>query len=153
MFRRRKENIAAFVDGKLISLDNIDDPVFSNRVLGDGFAIIPTSSEIYSPVTGKIVAAFPTGHAYGFENSKGHEYLLHLGIDTADFEGEGFKSYVKQGQRVKKGDLIASMSIDKINESGFDTTCVLIMINNKDIVLLKENENIEAQSIDIVDYK
>ena len=95
--------IAAPLTGKVIPVTEVPDPVFAEKVLGDGIAVDPTEGTVYSPVDGTIFQIAHTFHAMGIESDDGLEILVHLGIDTVKLEGKGFQSFVEVGQKVKKG--------------------------------------------------
>lgn len=99
--------VYAPLTGKAVLLDQVPDPVFSGKVLGDGIAIIPEDGRIVSPVDGQIESVAETGHAYGFSTEDGLELLVHVGLETVSLKGECFKVHVKEGDQVKKGDLVA----------------------------------------------
>ena len=122
--------IASPVDGEVIELENVLDEVFSSGVMGDGFAVIPTSKNFYSPVSGKIENTYRTGHAYTIVTNDGLDVLIHIGIDTVELEGEFFEGKVSAGESVKKGDIIAYADIDKIMEKGFDPVCIVVVSNS-----------------------
>lgn len=125
-----KETIVSPVDGEIIELENILDEVFSSGILGDGFGVIPTSKNFYSPVNGKVENAYKTGHAYTIVTDDGLEVLIHIGIDTVELEGEFFDSKISQGEHLKKGDIIAHVDTDRIMERGFDPVCVVVVANS-----------------------
>ncbi len=106
--------IASPITGHAVSLDEVPDEVFSQRILGDGCAIIPTDNKIYSPVDGFVSSTVDSAHAYGFRSDDGFEVLVHFGLDTVSLKGEGFKAYVKQGDRVSKGDIIAEVDLEML---------------------------------------
>lgn len=111
-FQRKKEyfpnhSIAAVTTGQLIPLSEVKDQVFSQRMMGDGIAIIPDGDCIVAPCDGVIKMIYPTLHAFGIENNDGLEILVHIGIDTINLKGQGFKKYVKEGQRVSLGDKVS----------------------------------------------
>ncbi|MFR9189673.1 MAG: PTS glucose transporter subunit IIA [Anaerotruncus massiliensis (ex Togo et al. 2019)] len=110
--------IAAPLTGKVIPVTEVPDPVFAEKVLGDGIAVDPTEGTVYSPVDGTIFQIAHTFHAMGIESDDGLEILVHLGIDTVKLEGKGFQSFVEVGQKVKKGDKIMEMDISFIREQG-----------------------------------
>jgi len=93
------------VIGHVISLDDVNDEVFSSRAMGDGIAIVPTKGILYSPFDGKVEVAFPTGHAFGLKSNTGVEMLLHIGINTVELNGKGFNAKVKVGDLVEKGQI------------------------------------------------
>ncbi|MBQ6448320.1 sucrose-specific PTS transporter subunit IIBC [Cytobacillus oceanisediminis] len=125
------EEIAAPVEGKAIDLATVNDPVFASGAMGKGIAIIPRIGKIYAPAEGILTVTNDSKHAYGIQTEKGAEILLHIGIDTVKLAGEGFKTYVKQGQKLKKGDLLGEFDIEKIHEAGFDSTVMIIVTNSK----------------------
>src|SRR5699024_6981164 len=90
------------VDGKLVSLEEVPDPVFSEKMMGDGIAVRPTSDEVLSPCDGKIVQVFPTKHAVGIQTANGADVLIHVGLETVELNGEGFTSFVDEGDQVNK---------------------------------------------------
>ena len=110
------EVILAPLTGKAVSLSEVPDPVFSDKVLGDGVAIIPADGKIVSPVNGEISTVAETGHAYGFTSEDGREILVHVGLETVSLNGECFKVYGKAGDKVKAGDLIAEVDLDYLKE-------------------------------------
>lgn len=124
------EEIAAPVEGKAIDLATVNDPVFASGAMGKGIAIIPRIGKIYAPAEGILTVTNDSKHAYGIQTEKGAEILLHIGIDTVKLAGEGFKTYVKQGQKLKKGDLLGEFDIEKIHEAGFDSTVMIIVTNS-----------------------
>ncbi|AUB31168.1 PTS sugar transporter subunit IIA [Spiroplasma floricola] len=115
LFTKNKSlDVFAPVDGEIIDLSKVEDEVFSEKMLGDGIAFIPENGEFVAPIDGKLVTVFPSGHAYGIANSNGVEILLHIGLDTVSLNGEGFDINVKQGQSVKKGDLLVNVDIKSV---------------------------------------
>ena len=96
--------------GQTVPLEQVPDEVFSKKVLGDGLAIRPVEGKIYSPVNGEISSIAETKHAYGFTSDDGLEILVHFGLETVSLQGQGFTPHVKEGDRVKTGDLVAEVS-------------------------------------------
>ncbi|MBC3938057.1 PTS glucose transporter subunit IIA [Anaerotruncus massiliensis (ex Liu et al. 2021)] len=121
--------IAAPLTGKVIPVTEVPDPVFAEKVLGDGIAVDPTEGAVYSPVDGTIFQIAHTFHAMGIESDDGLEILVHLGIDTVKLEGKGFQSFVEVGQKVKKGDKIMEMDIGFIREQGLSPMSPCIITN------------------------
>ncbi|WP_339021069.1 PTS glucose transporter subunit IIA [Spiroplasma endosymbiont of Atherix ibis] len=115
LFTKNKSlDVFAPVDGEIIDLSKVEDEVFSEKMLGDGLAFIPENGEFVAPIDGKLVTVFPSGHAYGIVNSNGVEILLHIGLDTVSLNGEGFDIKVKQGQSIKKGDLLVNVDVKSV---------------------------------------
>lgn len=140
MENKNLKTIIAPINGKVISLDEVPDPVFSDRVLGDGCAIIPEDGKIYSPVNGKISSIADTFHAYGIESDDGLEILIHFGLETVSLKGQGFTPHVKVGDKVKVGDLIAEVDIKLLKNHNINLiTPVLICdgIENKTLTVNK----------------
>lgn len=134
----KNTDIYAPVNGELILIEEVNDEVFSKKLLGDGFAIIPDNDEIYSPVSGKINNIFPTKHAFGIQTSKSDEIILHIGIDTVELNGEPFSVFVKEGDVVTPETLIAKMDNEKLK--GKDPTVIIAFTNQDTIenIILKE---------------
>lgn len=127
---KKREKMIACVSGKLIPITEVNDAVFSQKMMGDGFAIVPTDSKVYAPLSGTISFCFPTNHAIGIKTKDGLDILIHMGIDTVELKGKGFKSYVVQGQNVKQGDLLSEMDFNLIKEAGYDPTVIVVFPNN-----------------------
>lgn len=98
------EELVAVADGKILPISEVPDPVFAEKMMGEGFAIDPTSDVIVSPISGTLVQVADTLHAYGIQSDSGVEVLVHVGLDTVNLQGKGFEAKVKIGDAVKKGD-------------------------------------------------
>lgn len=120
MISKQNLQIVSPLNGTAVSLEQVPDPVFSEKVLGDGCAVIPTDGKIYSPVDGVITSIAETKHAYGFSTDNGLELLVHFGLETVALGGEGFTSLVKVGDRVKAGELIAEADIEFLQSRGIN---------------------------------
>lgn len=114
------------VKGHVIPVSEVKDEVFASKMMGDGVGIIPSDGNIYAPCDGDVVVLFPTGHAIGIA-ADGVESLIHIGINTVELEGKGFQTFVKQGDSVKKGDLLVSFGRELIEAEGYDSTVVFIV--------------------------
>lgn len=124
-------------------ITEVSDPTFSEKVLGDGFAVIPSEGKIYAPADGEISMVFDTLHAVTMTTSQGTELLIHIGLDTVTLKGEPFISHVSGGQQVKKGDLLLEADLEKIKSAGLDTITPVLICNTDDynkINLIKEGE-------------
>ena len=104
------------VTGSAVSLDQVPDPVFSQKIIGDGVAVVPEDGRIVSPVDGEVVSVAETLHAYGFRSEDGLEVLIHFGLETVALKGEFFKCHVKVGDKVKAGDLVAEADLEGLKE-------------------------------------
>ncbi|HES5254562.1 TPA: PTS beta-glucoside transporter subunit IIBCA [Streptococcus pyogenes] len=127
-----EETLYSPLNGTVVDLAAVSDPVFSSGATGQGLAIKPEDNTLYSPVDGKVEIVFETGHAYAITSSQGAEVLLHIGIDTVSMAGDGFESLVAVGQAVKKGDLLGHFDPSKIAEAGLDDTTMMIVTNSAD---------------------
>lgn len=115
-FKAKKKNVDFLmpIDGKIIEITEIPDPVFAGKMMGDGFGIQPKNGKVYSPVTGKVESVFPTLHAIGLKVNDDIEVLIHFGLDTVTLKGEGFTCHVEQGQMVNAGDLLLEVNLDEV---------------------------------------
>ena len=120
------------LSGKVIPLENVEDEVFSQKILGEGIAVEPNDGKLYAPCDGVIDNIFDTMHAVNITSEGGAEILLHIGIDTVRLGGKYFISHIEQGQRVKKGDLLISFDMDKIKAEGYKLTTPMIICNSED---------------------
>ena len=134
-FKKKKEEkgLVATQDGTVIALSEVPDEAFSEKMLGDGAAIIPTSDEICSPVDGTIIQVTDTLHAYGIQSDDGLDILVHVGINTVELKGEGFTALVKEGDKVKAGDVIAKADLSLIKSKGYETHTPILITNMDDI--------------------
>lgn len=152
---RKKEEICAPVTGRIIDITEVSDPTFSEKILGDGMAVIPADGKFYAPCDGTLESLYPTGHAYSIKAETGAELLVHIGIDTVKLKGQFFTIHAVQGQKVKKGDLLIEADIDKIVEAGYDVTTPVIIMNTSDYKKIqKMNGDVtESQTLMILDKK
>lgn len=142
LFRKREEVIVSPLTGNVRSLENVPDPVFAQKMMGDGFAIEPTDGVVVSPIHGEVVQVFPTKHAVGLRSDQGLEILIHVGIDTVHMQGEGFEAYVKAGDRVKAGDLLLSFDLTLVQQKA-KSSLTPVVITNGDVVSECHREHIE----------
>ena len=118
------------IDGTVIPIDGAEDEVFSKRILGDGFAVIPTGNLVCAPADGRIDTVFDTKHAVSMTADFGAEILIHCGIDTVKLGGEGFEALTVSGDRVKKGDPILRINSSLIKEKGYYLTTPVVVLNS-----------------------
>lgn len=150
MVIEQKEAFVSPATGKIVLLENVPDETFSKKLLGDGFAIDITDGKIVSPVSGSVVMAYPSGHAFGIKGINGEEILIHIGIDTVELNGEGFKVNARQGDIIQQGDILAEVDIDKVHKLGKSTMTMIIFTNqqkihNINIQNVQANETIELE--------
>lgn len=118
-------------------IDESTDPVFAQKLLGDGFIVEPHNGSIYSPVNGQVTTIFPTKHAIGITTSSGDELLLHMGINTVEMKGDGFEIFIKENESVTQNTLLAEIDINKIKERGYSSEIIVVITKNeKDFVML-----------------
>jgi glucose-specific phosphotransferase system IIBC component len=143
------------IDGKLLDISEIPDQVFSQKIMGEGFAIEPANGEVVSPVNGIITTFFPTKHAIGITADNGHEILIHFGIDTVNLKGEGLEALVEQGTRVKAGDPILRVNLDEIKGKvpSLITPIIFTNLAEGQKVSVKVHENIKRGQKNIVTIK
>ena len=125
-------SVMAPLNGKTVPLDQVPDPVFSEKVLGDGCAVIPVDGKIYSPVDGEISSIAETFHAYGFQSDDGLDVLVHFGLETVALKGEGFTPHVKVGDKVKVGDLVAEVDLDVMKKHGINLITPVLICDGAD---------------------
>ena len=144
-------SVLAPVSGKIIALEQVPDPVFSGKTLGDGVAIIPEDGKIYSPVDGTVTTVSTTLHAYGFTTADGVEILVHIGLETVSLKGEGFKVYIKDGDTVKKGELIAEVDLTYLDRKGISVISpVLICDGAENMTMDTANGKASAGKTEII---
>lgn len=122
----KKENLYAVVDGTLLAIEEVKDPVFSQKMMGDGFAIDASGDTIYACADANVSMLFPSNHAIGLLLDNGMEILIHVGIDTVNENGNGFTCLCKQGDMVKKGQSLLNMDRTYLLEKGYDVTVIVI---------------------------
>ena len=128
-FKGVTEEVHSVAEGEVIELEKVQDPVFSQKMMGDGFAVEPANGQIVSPVAGKVTSVFPTKHALGLVTESGLEVLVHIGLDTVSLEGKPFEVKVEEGQTVSAGDLLVEADLDAIREAGRATSTVVVFTN------------------------
>ena len=125
----KAETLGAPVSGTAEDLSQVNDEVFSQKMMGDGAAIVPSDGTIVAPADGEITVAYATKHAYGLTSTDGAEILIHIGLDTVNLKGDHFTSNVAQGQKVKKGDVLGTVDLDAVKAAGYDTTTMIVITN------------------------
>lgn len=121
------------VDGKVIPISEVSDPVFSEKMMGDGFGVVPKNGDIYSPVHAEIISVFPTKHALGLKLANDVDLLIHIGIDTVELKGKPFEVFVEEGQKVTPETLLVNVDLEALKEAGKEET-VIIAFTNMDVV-------------------
>ncbi|WP_245174671.1 PTS glucose transporter subunit IIA [Gemella sp. WT2a] len=132
-FKGLVEEVTTVADGEVIALEKVKDPVFSQKMMGDGFAVELTNGNIYSPVSGVVTSVFPTKHAIGLLTDSGLEVLIHVGLDTVALNGAPFSVKVADGDKVKAGDLLLVADLDAIKSAGKEVTTIVVFTNTTEI--------------------
>ncbi|WP_421383562.1 N-acetylglucosamine-specific PTS transporter subunit IIBC [Bacillus salacetis] len=130
------------VDGKIIPITEVEDQVFSQKMMGDGFAIVPSKGSVVSPVDGEIINVFPTKHAIGIKSVQGYEILIHVGLDTVQLNGQGFDVLVEEGQQVTKGQELLKFDLDFIEKSATSAVTPVIFTNLTKLNI-KKNDHVK----------
>ena len=128
-FKGVTDEVHSVADGEVINIEDVKDPVFSQKMMGDGFAVEPENGHIVSPVAGKVTSVFPTKHALGLVTDNGLEVLVHIGLDTVSLEGKPFEVKVSEGQTVAAGDLLVEADLEAIREAGRETSTIVVFTN------------------------
>ncbi|PKD97809.1 PTS glucose/maltose transporter subunit IIBCA [Macrococcoides caseolyticum] len=139
-FTGHAHQLRAVADGEVIDITSVNDPVFSQKMMGEGYAVKPESEEVVSPVDGEIISIFPTKHAIGIRTNDGIEVLVHMGIETVQMKQPASRVVVNDGQKVKAGDTLAYMDLVAVRAEGKDTTIIIVMTNSDKVDTLQLNK-------------
>jgi glucose-specific phosphotransferase system IIA component len=134
---KKKEVLYSPAKGTCKDISEVSDPAFSQKLLGDGLAVVPKEGTLYAPCSGTLTVLFPTGHAFGIQTSSGAEVLVHAGLDTVFLEGKGFDVLKQKGDKVRAGDPVVHMNLDVVKSAGYDCTVMLVVTNPGQKVLIK----------------
>ena len=126
LFKKEEFKIVAPVDGELIPLSEVADGVFSEKIMGDGFAVIPANGAVCAPLSGTAETVFPTGHAVGIKSKDGIECIIHIGLETVELNGEGFHPLIQQGAKVKAGEPIVNFDKEALEQKGYKLTTMVV---------------------------
>ncbi|KIL44123.1 PTS sugar transporter subunit IIA [Jeotgalibacillus soli] len=125
--------VYAPLTGTFVSLEEVPDPVFSQKMMGDGIAIEPSEGKVVSPVDGEVIQVFPTKHAIGLKAKNGAEILIHIGLETVSMQGNGFEAHVSEGSKVKVGDTLVTFDLELVKEKAKSTITPIIVTNGDDL--------------------
>ncbi|MGR5940355.1 PTS sugar transporter subunit IIA [Bacillus pacificus] len=142
--KTNEETIVAPLTGAVKNIEEVPDPVFAGRMMGDGVAIDPTEGVVVSPVDGEIVQLFHTKHAIGIKAKNGTEILIHVGLETVKMEGESFEAHVSEGQAVKAGDKLISFDLELIREKAKSTITPIVITNTDAAESIKTTVGVTA---------
>lgn len=132
MFKKKKVALYSPVNGKMISIEETSDEVFSSKMMGEGVAFVLEDRWICAPCDGRVSMIPATLHAFGITTANQAEVLVHVGLDTVDLDGEGFEQLVAQGDSVKKGTPILKVDLDFMKDQGIDLTTPMVVTNSSD---------------------
>lgn len=144
----KPETIISPLRGKVVPLTKIKDTLFATETVGKGIAIEPETGEVFSPVDGVVTTQFPTGHAIGITSNDGAEVLIYIGVDTVKLKGKYFTPHVKQGDKVKQGDLLIEFDMNKIKASGYQIATPVVITNKEEYLDIKATKNGSVQPKD-----
>lgn len=147
-----EEGFHSPMSGKCLAIEEVEDQGFASKAMGDGFAVELQGTSVLAPVSGTIMVAFPTGHAYGIKANDGREILIHIGMDTVELNGEGFHPHVKAGDIVKQGDVLVDVELDTIKNRGKSLVSPVIFTDGTSITLQKRHEIISAGDDHFITY-
>lgn len=132
LFKKEEFKIVAPVEGELIPLAEVADGVFSEKIMGDGFAVIPANGEVCAPLSGTAETVFPTGHAVGIKTKVGIECIVHIGLDTVELNGEGFHPLIQQGDKVRAGEPMVRFEKEALEQKGYNLTTMVVFPSGYD---------------------
>ena len=147
LFSKKPYQFVSCMDGEIIDITSVSDPVFAEKTMGDGFAYIPRTGKVFAPFDGEVIMVFKTKHAIGLKDKHGLEFLIHIGLDTVKLNGQGFELFVNENDTINKGDLLVEFDIDLIKATGYSLESCIILTNlSKRFVLLTKGEVMFGQS-------
>lgn len=155
LFNRKKTiSIAAPMTGEIIEIEKVPDEVFSKKMVGEGLAIKPSNGTVVAPCNGEVIQVFPTNHAIGILTTEGIEILIHVGLDTVNLKGNGFKSFVSAGDHVKKGDRLLEVDLEYVKNNDKSTISPILVTNMEIVQSLSKKEGIvEKGKSKVMDVK
>jgi PTS system glucose-specific IIA component len=149
--KRKVRDIYAPVDGQIVALESVDDEVFSQKMVGDGVAVMPISNTFTAPIDGVVSKIFSTNHAYSIKNDKDLEVMVHIGLETVALEGRGFTRIASEGDRVKVGDVIIEADLAYIKEHAKDTITPIIISDESEYKEILKEYNVVKMSDKIME--
>ncbi len=147
--KRKIREIKSPVDGQIVALESVKDDVFSQKMVGDGVAVIPMSNKFTAPIDGAVSKIFSTNHAYSIKSPKDLEVMVHIGLDTVALEGKGFTRVVNEGDEVKAGDVIIEVDLAYVTKHAKDIITPIIISDESDVKSIEKRLNI-VKSQDII---
>lgn len=153
LLKRKIRDINAPVDGQIVTLESVDDEVFSQKMVGDGVAVIPVSNAFSAPIDGVVSKIFSTNHAYSIKSSKDLEVMVHIGLETVSLEGNGFTRIANEGDEVKVGDVIIEADLAYIREHAKDVITPIIVLEQSDVKEIEKKYTIVKSGDKIMEVK
>jgi sugar PTS system EIIA component len=144
--KKTEEIFLSPMNGKIVEIESVPDPTFSEKMMGDGIAVEPVDGKVLSPIDGEIMQVFPTGHAVGIQGETGIEVLIHVGLETVSMNGEGFEVLVKAGDKVKAGDELLFVNLDLVKEKAASTITPIVITNGNIMKTLDKKLSDSAQA-------
>ncbi|MED4164264.1 PTS sugar transporter subunit IIA [Halalkalibacterium halodurans] len=142
----QEELIYAPLNGTLVDIEDVPDPTFAQKMMGDGFAIDPRDGHVVAPVAGEIVQVFPTKHAVGIKTPGGAELLIHIGLETVNMKGEGFTAHVKEGDKVNVGDALVDFDLELVKEKAESTVTPVVVTNIDQLAVFEKQAATETKA-------
>ena len=143
--RKKREEFMMPISGKIIELENVQDPVFSQGIMGTGLAVEINEPEVIAPISGKVTSIFPTGHALTIEGTNGINVLIHIGLDSVNLKDGTFEKMVNVDDMVNQGDLLIKVNLDSFKEAKVATTCPIIFLD-KQVITICKNESVKGDT-------
>ena len=146
----KKVKVMSPMEGNIVPLSDVNDATFSQEIMGKGIAIEPTVGQVVAPFDGTVTALFHTKHAIGLTSDEGVEVLIHVGIDTVQLNGEHYKAYIQNGDKIKAGDLLVEFDIEAIKVAGYEVVTPVIITNTptySDIIPMKEGLILKGEEL------
>ena len=150
IFKKKESGIVSPAKGIIKDISKVKDETFSSKCLGEGFAIEPSIGEVFSPVDGSIVTVFPTKHAIVIKSADEKEILIHIGVDSVTLNGQGFKSLVKEGQKISAGEKITEFDLELLKNEIPSTDIIVVFTNGNRCNILGEERAVNAGEENIV---
>lgn len=147
LFKKKRNEVESPMTGQVIPITEVENAVFSSKVMGDGFAVRPSEGNVYSPIKGKVTSIFSTKHAIGLVDEKGLEVLVHIGIDTVELAGNGFEITVQEGANVDFDTQVATVDLAYLQSKNKPTTTMVIWTNGAEATLAIKPEQYTAKTI------
>lgn len=153
LFKKKTKDFVAPMSGKIIDITEVKDPVFSSKAMGEGFAIEFDKGNVFAPVKGEIIMVFKTLHALGIRSEEGDEYLIHIGLETVNLDGEGFEAHVAVGDKVQKNDLLISVDHQVLDQHKIDKTSPIIITNaSSPVKIVTSQDYVTAGQEEIIHF-